>query len=106
MLDGMSEADILEFNIPTGVPIVYDLAPDLTLTRSGDSWWGTPPPSPRPLRPSPNKPRKNSRDDLRIAPPPYPVPGNRRGLPAAIRLTRQGRPASFEAIQRIPVNVT
>jgi 2,3-bisphosphoglycerate-dependent phosphoglycerate mutase len=30
MLDGMSEADILEFNIPTGVPIVYDLAPDLT----------------------------------------------------------------------------
>ncbi len=30
MLDGMSEADILEFNIPTGVPIIYDLAPDLT----------------------------------------------------------------------------
>ena len=30
MLDGMSEAEILEFNIPTGVPIVYDLAPDLT----------------------------------------------------------------------------
>jgi 2,3-bisphosphoglycerate-dependent phosphoglycerate mutase len=30
MLDGMSEADILEFNIPTGVPIVYDLAPDLS----------------------------------------------------------------------------
>ncbi len=29
MLDGMSEAEILEFNIPTGVPIVYDLAPDL-----------------------------------------------------------------------------
>jgi 2,3-bisphosphoglycerate-dependent phosphoglycerate mutase len=25
MLDGMSEADIVEFNIPTGVPIVYDL---------------------------------------------------------------------------------
>ena len=23
MLDGMSEADIVEFNIPTGVPIVY-----------------------------------------------------------------------------------
>jgi 2,3-bisphosphoglycerate-dependent phosphoglycerate mutase len=30
MLDGMSEAEILEFNIPTGVPIIYDLAPDLT----------------------------------------------------------------------------
>jgi 2,3-bisphosphoglycerate-dependent phosphoglycerate mutase len=30
MLDGMSEADILEFNIPTGVPIVYDLSTDLT----------------------------------------------------------------------------
>ncbi|MGC3980870.1 MAG: 2,3-diphosphoglycerate-dependent phosphoglycerate mutase [Steroidobacteraceae bacterium] len=25
MLDGMSEADILEFNIPTGVPILYEL---------------------------------------------------------------------------------
>ena len=30
MLDGMSEADILEFNIPTGVPIIYDLASDLS----------------------------------------------------------------------------
>lgn len=29
MLDGMSEADILEFNIPTGVPIVYDLGDGL-----------------------------------------------------------------------------
>ena len=25
MLDGMSDADIIEFNIPTGVPIVYEL---------------------------------------------------------------------------------
>jgi len=25
MLDGMSEADIIEFNIPTGVPIAYEL---------------------------------------------------------------------------------
>ena len=30
MLDGMSESEILEFNIPTGVPIIYDLAPDLS----------------------------------------------------------------------------
>jgi 2,3-bisphosphoglycerate-dependent phosphoglycerate mutase len=29
MLDGMSDADIIEFNIPTGVPIVYDLNDDL-----------------------------------------------------------------------------
>jgi 2,3-bisphosphoglycerate-dependent phosphoglycerate mutase len=29
MLDGMSDADIVEFNIPTGVPIAYDL--DATL---------------------------------------------------------------------------
>lgn len=29
MLDGMSEAEILEFNIPTGVPIVYELNADL-----------------------------------------------------------------------------
>jgi 2,3-bisphosphoglycerate-dependent phosphoglycerate mutase len=28
-LDGMSETDILEFNIPTGVPLVYDLDQDL-----------------------------------------------------------------------------
>jgi 2,3-bisphosphoglycerate-dependent phosphoglycerate mutase len=29
MLDGMGEAEIVEFNIPTGVPIVYDLDPAL-----------------------------------------------------------------------------
>ncbi len=29
MLDGMSDADIVEFNIPTGVPILYELGPDL-----------------------------------------------------------------------------
>jgi 2,3-bisphosphoglycerate-dependent phosphoglycerate mutase len=29
MLDGMSDSDIVEFNIPTGVPIVYDLDPQL-----------------------------------------------------------------------------
>jgi len=29
MLDGMSDADIVEFNIPTGVPIVYELTNDL-----------------------------------------------------------------------------
>jgi 2,3-bisphosphoglycerate-dependent phosphoglycerate mutase len=29
MLDGMSDADIVEFNIPTGVPIYYELEADL-----------------------------------------------------------------------------
>jgi 2,3-bisphosphoglycerate-dependent phosphoglycerate mutase len=29
MLDNMSEQDILEFNIPTGVPMVYTFDPDL-----------------------------------------------------------------------------
>lgn len=29
MLDGMSDADIVEFNIPTGVPILYELDDDL-----------------------------------------------------------------------------
>jgi 2,3-bisphosphoglycerate-dependent phosphoglycerate mutase len=29
MLDGMSEADIVEFNIPTGVPILYELNDEL-----------------------------------------------------------------------------
>ena len=29
MLDNMSEADIVELNIPTGVPLLYDLDPDL-----------------------------------------------------------------------------
>jgi 2,3-bisphosphoglycerate-dependent phosphoglycerate mutase len=29
-LDGISEADIVELNIPTGEPLVYDLADDLT----------------------------------------------------------------------------
>jgi 2,3-bisphosphoglycerate-dependent phosphoglycerate mutase len=30
MLDGMSESDIVEFNIPTGIPMVYELGPDLS----------------------------------------------------------------------------
>ncbi len=29
MLDGISDEDITEFNIPTGVPILYDLDDDL-----------------------------------------------------------------------------
>jgi 2,3-bisphosphoglycerate-dependent phosphoglycerate mutase len=40
MLDGMSEADIVEFNIPTGVPIVYDL--DATLNARGRRFLGDP----------------------------------------------------------------
>jgi 2,3-bisphosphoglycerate-dependent phosphoglycerate mutase len=40
MLDGMSEADIVEFNIPTGVPIVYDL--DATLAARGRRFLGDP----------------------------------------------------------------
>ena len=40
MLDGMSEADIVEFNIPTGVPIVYDL--DANLDSRGRRFLGDP----------------------------------------------------------------
>jgi 2,3-bisphosphoglycerate-dependent phosphoglycerate mutase len=40
MLDGMSEADIVEFNIPTGVPIVYDL--DARLSSRGRRFLGDP----------------------------------------------------------------
>jgi 2,3-bisphosphoglycerate-dependent phosphoglycerate mutase len=40
MLDGMSEADIVEFNIPTGVPIVYDL--DAKLNSRGRRFLGDP----------------------------------------------------------------
>ena len=29
MLDGMSEEDIVGFNIPTGIPLVYELDEDL-----------------------------------------------------------------------------
>jgi 2,3-bisphosphoglycerate-dependent phosphoglycerate mutase len=30
MLDGMSESDIVEFNIPTGIPMLYELGHDLS----------------------------------------------------------------------------
>ncbi len=33
MLDGMSDADIVEFNIPTGVPIAYEFADNLKPTK-------------------------------------------------------------------------
>jgi len=35
MLDNVSEADITELNIPTGVPLVYDLDADLKPVKSG-----------------------------------------------------------------------
>jgi 2,3-bisphosphoglycerate-dependent phosphoglycerate mutase len=38
MLDGMSEAQIVEFNIPTGVPIIYDL--DAKLAARGRRFLG------------------------------------------------------------------
>ena len=40
MLDGMSESDIVEFNIPTGVPIIYDL--DAKLDSRGRRFLGDP----------------------------------------------------------------
>jgi 2,3-bisphosphoglycerate-dependent phosphoglycerate mutase len=40
MLDGMSDSDIVEFNIPTGVPIVYDL--DASLNSRGRRFLGDP----------------------------------------------------------------
>jgi 2,3-bisphosphoglycerate-dependent phosphoglycerate mutase len=40
MLDGMSESDIVEFNIPTGVPIIYDL--DANLDSRGRRFLGDP----------------------------------------------------------------
>jgi len=40
MLDGMGEAEIVEFNIPTGVPIVYDL--DVRLNSRGRRFLGDP----------------------------------------------------------------
>ena len=40
MLDGMSEAEIVEFNIPTGVPIIYDL--DARLASRGRRFLGDP----------------------------------------------------------------
>ena len=33
-LDGISEEDILELNIPTGLPLIYDLEADLTVKSS------------------------------------------------------------------------
>ena len=35
MLDNVSEAEITELNIPTGVPLVYELDANLKPTRSG-----------------------------------------------------------------------
>ena len=33
MLDGMSEEDIVEFNIPTGIPLVYEFDDELKVLR-------------------------------------------------------------------------
>jgi 2,3-bisphosphoglycerate-dependent phosphoglycerate mutase len=38
MLDGMSEADIVELNIPTGIPLLYEL--DARLVPTGHRYLG------------------------------------------------------------------
>ena len=37
-LDGISDQDIVELNIPTGIPLVYEL--DASSRRSGTTTWG------------------------------------------------------------------
>ena len=49
-LEGISDTDITGLEIPTGVPLVYEL--DNALTVTGKRQLGTPPPSPPPPRPS------------------------------------------------------
>ena len=57
MLDDVSEADITELNIPTGVPLVYELDASLKPVKSG--YLGDPRPS-RP-RPKPSRSRRKRR---------------------------------------------
>ncbi len=57
MLDMMSESDIVEFNIPTGIPILYEL--DEQLQPLGRRFLGDPQPSPRRKRPCAGKPRRS-----------------------------------------------
>ena len=57
MLDGMSDEDIVEFNIPTGVPILYELDARCGPRRRGGSSATRPRsrPPPRPSRPRPER---------------------------------------------------
>ena len=57
-LDDISDQDILGLNIPTGVPLVYEL--DEQLKPLDITTWETPRQSPRQLRPSPTRERRNN----------------------------------------------
>ncbi len=58
MLDNVSEAEITELNIPTGVPLLYDLDQGSSRFRIGT--WATRLPLRRRLKPCDGRPRKSS----------------------------------------------
>jgi 2,3-bisphosphoglycerate-dependent phosphoglycerate mutase len=37
-VDGISEADIAELNIPTGIPLLYNLGPDFQPVKKGGEY--------------------------------------------------------------------
>jgi 2,3-bisphosphoglycerate-dependent phosphoglycerate mutase len=51
-LDGVSDEEIVSLNIPTGIPLVYELADDLTPSASHPATSATPKPPKPPLKPS------------------------------------------------------
>ena len=62
-LDNVSEADIVGLNIPTGIPLVYELDDDLKPL--GTITWATRKPWPAPRRPW--RTRRSGRDDERCS---------------------------------------
>ena len=58
MLDNVPEKDIVELNIPTGVPLLYELDAKLETRSASRLRWADPWPLPRPPKPSSVKPRK------------------------------------------------
>ena len=91
-LDGISDADIAELNLPTGVPFVYELDdafhPTESKPRRCNGRWAMPTPSPCRPPPSPPRPAQDRRPmraprTSTTAPTTGPAPDNLRSIRAA-----------------------
>ena len=74
-IDGIADDDIVDLEIPTGIPYRYRLADDLAVERPAT--WATPRPPGRPPKPSPARPA----DRRRAGPGHLAAPGPRRWRP-------------------------
>ena len=93
-LDGISDEAIASLNIPTGIPLVYELDENFSPSPPAARTW-TPKPQPRPSRPSPTRARSNAL-----------APRNERRRPVTSKVTGRRRTAPSSGVLRAGASST